>query len=108
MRFAIVAGIQAENAHVGVSSACINIRRLAIASRGWRWRCGPIVHHTQVACHGTVLRTMGGAPWLLPPRHLSQTAVLERTQAILLLPATTRGTDTPQQAPRRVGIHLLL
>jgi hypothetical protein len=50
--------------------------RLAIASRRWRWRCGAIVHHGEVACHDSVLRTMGGALSLFLPLRLSQTPII--------------------------------
>src|SRR5882672_4429315 len=50
--------------------------RLAIASRRWRRRCRAIVHHSMVACHNSVLRTMGGARPLFLPLSLSQTPVM--------------------------------
>src|SRR3989442_1237906 len=36
----------------------------------WRRLCGHILHHAQGTCHGTVLRTLVGAPPLLPPHRL--------------------------------------
>ena len=41
-----------------------------------RWRCEAIVHHGEVTCHDSILRTMGDTLPLFPPLSLSQTPII--------------------------------